>query len=115
MTRILNFLGHEYFHNYNVKRIRPYELGPFDYDKENRTNLLWVSEGFTVYYEYLIVKRAGLMSEQELFDNFESNINAYENDPGRPLQSLSQASYNTWSDGPFGMKGKGSGQGNFIL
>jgi predicted metalloprotease with PDZ domain len=106
MTRILNFLGHEYFHNYNVKRIRPYELGPFDYDKENRTNLLWVSEGLTVYYEYLIVLRAGLMSEQELFDNLGSNIDAYENDPGSPFQSLSQASYNTWSDGPFGMKGK---------
>jgi len=107
MNRIMNFLGHEYFHNYNVKRIRPYELGPFDYDKENRTNLLWVSEGLTVYYEYLIVKRAGLMNENELFNNLEGNIVAYENDPGRSFQSLSQASYNTWSDGPFGTSPKG--------
>ena len=83
-----------------------YELGPFDYDNEDKTNLLWVSEGLTVYYEYLIVKRAGLISEQNLFANFESTINAIENNPGRFYQSLSQASYNTWSDGPFGKQGK---------
>jgi predicted metalloprotease with PDZ domain len=103
---MMNFLAHEYFHNFNVKRIRPYELGPFDYDKENRTNLLWISEGLTVYYEYLIVKRAGLITEQNLFANFERSINASENNPGRFYQSLTQASYNTWSDGPFGKQGK---------
>jgi predicted metalloprotease with PDZ domain len=106
VNRMMNFLAHEYFHHYNVKRIRPYELGPFDYDKENRTNLLWVSEGLTVYYEYLMVKRAGLISEQNLFSNFESSINAIENNPGRLYQSLIQASYNTWSEGPFGKQGK---------
>jgi predicted metalloprotease with PDZ domain len=102
--RTLKFLAHEYFHNYNVKRIRPYELGPFDYSKENKTNLLWVSEGLSVYYEYLMVRRAGLLSEEELFKSIENNINTYENDPGRSYQSLLQASYNTWSDGPFGNK-----------
>lgn len=107
MTRILKFLAHEYFHHYNVKRIRPYELGPFDYDRENKTNLLWVSEGLTVYYEYMIVKRAGLISEKELYESFERNIDAVENDPGRHHQSLSQASFNTWSDGPFGNKTAG--------
>jgi predicted metalloprotease with PDZ domain len=105
MNRMMNFLAHEYFHNYNVKRIRPFELGPFDYNKENKTNLLWVSEGLSVYYEYLIVKRAGLISEQDLFTGFESSINAFENNPGRFYQSLVQASYNTWSDGPFGKQG----------
>jgi predicted metalloprotease with PDZ domain len=104
MIRMLKFLAHEYFHNYNVKRIRPYELGHFDYDRENRTNLLWVSEGLTVYYEYLIVRRAGLMSEAELLKSIEDNINTIENDPGRQYQSLSQASYETWDDGPFGNK-----------
>lgn len=104
MNRLYKFIGHEYFHNYNVKRIRPYELGPFDYDRENRTNLLWVSEGFTVYYEYLIVKRAGLMSDDELLASVESNINTIENDEGRKYQSLSQSSYDTWDDGPFGNK-----------
>lgn len=107
MNRLLKFLAHEYFHHYNVKRIRPYELGPFDYDRENKTNLLWLSEGLTVYYEYLMIKRAGLISEEELFQSLESNINAIENDPGRHYQSLSQASFNTWSEGPFGNKKTG--------
>ncbi|MBI1341927.1 MAG: M61 family peptidase [Terrimonas sp.] len=106
MNRMMNFLAHEYFHHYNVKRIRPLELGPFDYDRENRTNLLWVSEGLSVYYEYLIVKRAGLINQQTLLNNFANSITAFENDPGRLYQSLSQASYETWSDGPFGRQGQ---------
>ncbi len=109
-NRMLKFLTHEYFHNYNVKRIRPYELGPFDYDTENRTNLLWFSEGITVYYEYLIVRRAGLISDDELLASIESDINTSENDSGRHYQSLSQASYNTWSDGPFGDRSGGPDQ-----
>jgi len=99
------FLAHEYFHNYNVKRIRPIELGPFDYDNGSRTKMLWVSEGLSVYYEEMIVKRAGLCTDDELFDAFRSNILAYEGKPGRLYQSLTQASYETWSDGPFGRIG----------
>ncbi|MEI6596173.1 MAG: M61 family peptidase [Bacteroidota bacterium] len=105
VNRMMSFLAHEYFHHYNVKRIRPFELGPFDYTKENRTNLLWISEGLSVYYEYLIIKRAGIIDEATLFKNFESNINTLENNPGRLFQSLAQASYDTWSDGPFGKQG----------
>ena len=99
------FLAHEYFHNYNVKRIRPIELGPFDYDNGSRTKMLWVSEGLSVYYENMIVKRAGLCTEDELLNAFRSNILAYENKPGRLYQSLTQASYEIWSDGPFGRTG----------
>lgn len=110
MNRTLNFITHEYFHHYNVKRIRPYELGPFDYENGNRTNLLWLSEGLTVYYEYLIMKRAGLANEHTLFEDFEANLNAVENNPGRHFQSLQQASYSTWSDGPFGNQGKEQGK-----
>jgi len=106
MIRIMNFLGHEYFHNYNVKRIRPFELGPFDYDEENRTYQLWVSEGLTVYYEYLIVRRAGITDEEVFLNNFERHINTLENNPGRFVQSLSQSSYNTWDEGPFGGQGE---------
>ena len=106
MNRILNFLAHEYFHHYNVKRIRPVELGPFDYNKQNKTNLLWVSEGFSVYYEYLVVKKGGLSDERTLLSNFERNINAFENGPGKSHQSLAQASYETWNTGPFGRQGK---------
>ena len=106
MIRMMNFIGHEYFHHYNVKRIRPFELGPFDYDKENRTTQLWISEGLTVYYQYMLTKMSGLTDEKLLFAAFENHINNIENNPGRWNQSLVQSSYNTWEDGPFGVKGK---------
>jgi predicted metalloprotease with PDZ domain len=105
INRMMNFLAHEYFHHYNVKRIRPFELGPFDYNRENKTNLLWVSEGLSVYYEYMTVKRAGLADDQTLLTDFENNLNSFENSPGRLYQSLIQASYETWSEGPFGKNG----------
>jgi predicted metalloprotease with PDZ domain len=100
--RMYNFLAHEYFHHYNVKRIRPAELGPFDYDLGSRTKLLWISEGFTVYYEYLILRRAGFITQEEVLQAIQENIRSYESKPGRLLQSAADASYNTWSDGPFG-------------
>ena len=100
--RTYDFIAHEYFHHYNVKRIRPIELGPFDYSKENHTNMLWVSEGFTVYYEYLITRRAGLTTEDDLLKSFQTNLRAYENKPGHLYQSATQASFETWSDGPNG-------------
>lgn len=100
--RTLNFLAHEYFHHYNVKRIRPIELGPFDYDNGSRTNMLWVSEGLTVYYEYLVLRRAGITTTDDLLASFSSLIRPYEKKPGRLFQTLAQASYATWSDGPFG-------------
>lgn len=103
--QMLSFISHEYFHHYNVKRIRPIALGPFDYDQENRTNMLWVSEGLTVYYEYMMMKRAGLMDGAALLTDFSNNIAAYETQPGHLYQSLAQASWETWSDGPFGRKG----------
>lgn len=102
--RVLNFIAHEHFHHYNVKRIRPIELGPFDYDNGSRTNLLWVSEGLTVYYEYLILKRAGISTEEDILNSLRRNIMAFQTQPGRLYQSLQQASYNTWSDGPFGRR-----------
>lgn len=100
--RMLCFIAHEYFHHYNVKRIRPLALGPFDYQRENKTDQLWVSEGLTVYYEYLLVRRAGLMTEEELLHHFSTDIAAYENEPGHLYQTLAQASETTWSEGPFG-------------
>ena len=63
--RTLRFIAHEYFHNFNVKRIRPIALGPFDYDRENYTRMLWVSEGFTVYYEDLLLVRNGFTPREE--------------------------------------------------
>ena len=110
MNSMMNFLAHEYFHHYNVKRIRPFELGPFDYNNGSRTNLLWVSEGLSVYYEYLIVHRAGLTGDSVLLKSFEQHINNVENNPGRMYQSLVQASFETWEDGPFGNQGDNKGK-----
>lgn len=92
----LAFLAHEYFHHYNVKRIRPIALGPFDYDRENYTRLLWVAEGITVYYEYIILKRAGLLSAEEFLDRLSSTIARYENVPGSKVQSATESSFDTW-------------------
>ena len=103
---VLSFIAHEYFHHYNVKRIRPYELGPFNYDGINRTTQLWISEGLTVYYEYIITRMAGITTEEDLIRSFENHINHVENNMGRFKQSLVQSSYNTWEDGPFGVEGK---------
>jgi predicted metalloprotease with PDZ domain len=94
--RWLSFVAHEFFHLYNVKRIRPIALGPFDYDKENYTNMLWMSEGFTVYYEYLILNRAGLMDRNESLKELGSVIRNYENIPGHLFQSAAESSFDTW-------------------
>lgn len=94
--RFLSFIAHEFFHLYNVKRIRPIALGPFDYDKENYTNMLWVSEGFTVYYQDLILRRAGLLTRDEYLERARANIVRYENRPGRLFQSATESSFDTW-------------------
>lgn len=103
--RTYNFLAHEYFHHYNVKRIRPIELGPFDYDKGSRTNLLWVSEGLSVYYEFVVLRRAGITTDEEMLQSIRQNIVSHEAKPGKHFQTLAQASWETWSDGPFGRTG----------
>jgi predicted metalloprotease with PDZ domain len=100
--RLLNFIAHEHFHHYNVKRIRPVELGPFDYDKGSRTKSLWVSEGLTVYYEYIILKRGGISKAEDMLNHLGSNIKAFETKTGKLYQTLAEASYETWRDGPFG-------------
>jgi len=104
--RTLAFLAHEYFHHYNVKRIRPIELGPFDYSRPNRTNGLWPSEGLTVYYENIILKGAGLIGPVQVLEDWENTIQGYENNAGRKKQTLAQSSWNTWEDGPFGKRGE---------
>lgn len=97
--RWLSFAAHEYFHTYNVKRIRPVALGPFDYDRENYTTMLWEAEGFTSYYQDLLVERAGLMTPEQYFATLTNNISTYENSPGHLLQSAAQSSVDTWLHG----------------
>lgn len=98
----LSFIAHEFFHLYNVKAIRPVALGPFDYERENRTNMLWFSEGGTVYYEYLILKRAGFMSRDEVLGTLSRILDRVENSPARKLESAVQASHRAWEEPFFG-------------
>ncbi len=92
----MNFITHEFFHLYNVKSIRPAGLWPFDYDRENYTKMLWVSEGFTVYYEYLIMNRAGLLTRDDVFNYLANTVKAYESIPGSEYQSATESSFDTW-------------------
>ena len=91
------FLAHEYFHLFNAKRIRPIELGPFDYSKENKTDLLWVTEGFTDYYQYLIVHNAGLIDDDKVLEGYREHIINYENTPGHLYQNLVESSREIWT------------------
>lgn len=98
-TGYQNFWGlvaHEFFHLWNVKRIRPDALGPFDYTKENYTRSLWVAEGITEYYGNLMVRRAGLMTDSALLDHFARQIQDYQNTPGRLEMSAEEASFDSW-------------------
>ena len=92
----LNLVAHEYFHLWNVKRIRPIELGPFNYDQENYTSLLWVMEGFTSYYDELILRRTGFYSEEQFLSKLQSSINYVEGTPGSRVQPVAHASFDAW-------------------
>jgi predicted metalloprotease with PDZ domain len=92
----LGLIAHEYFHLWNVKRLRPMELGPFDYDKEVYTKLLWISEGFTAYYDDLFLKRAGYYTQEEYTKIIASTYNRVANTYGSKVSSLSESSYNAW-------------------
>ena len=98
-SRYKNFLGlaaHEYFHNFNVKRIRPDALGPFDYENENYTKLLWVAEGGTEYYANLLLRRAGLITDKEYLESKADSIGQLLTQPGRFETSLEEASFDAW-------------------
>lgn len=104
--RLLNFLTHEYFHHFNIKRISPIELTPLNYSEPNRTRLLWVSEGLSVYYEMILMNRAGCKSRNQMMEEWKNSIETYENNEGKKFQTLAQSSYQTWEYGPFGIAGK---------
>lgn len=92
----LKLVAHEYFHLWNVKRIRPVELGPFDYDHENYTSLLWVMEGFTSYYEKLILLKAGYYDPKMFLNKMFSSLNYVEGSVGARIQPVSHASFDAW-------------------
>lgn len=92
----LGLVAHEFFHLWNVKRIRPDALGPFDYENENYTKLLWVAEGATAYYEAVLMRRAGLISDKEFLDGKVTMIQQLQARPGRFETSVEEASFDAW-------------------
>lgn len=95
----LTLVAHEYFHLWNVKRIRPVALGPFDYDNENYTHLLWLAEGVTSFYEDYILRRAGITTPDQYLTGVANDINSIENQPGTRLQSAAESSWDAWIKG----------------
>ena len=92
----LSLVAHEHFHLWNVKRLRPIALGPFDYDNENYTTDLWIAEGFTAYYEDIVLRHADLIPIDNYLKVLSNDINSVENVPGRKVQSVADASYDAW-------------------
>ena len=96
LTRFLSLVAHEHFHLWNVKRIRPIALGPFNYESENYTTLLWEMEGVTSYYSNLILRRTNIITPDNFLNNISGGISYVENTPGNNVQSASEASFDAW-------------------
>jgi predicted metalloprotease with PDZ domain len=93
---LMSLVAHEYFHLWNVKRIRPKALGPFDYENENYTHLLWFSEGCTSFYQSYILRRANMMTPEEYLTTYANEINTIENQPGNKVQPVTESSWDAW-------------------
>ncbi|QQR98515.1 MAG: PDZ domain-containing protein [Sphingobacteriales bacterium] len=92
----IGLLSHEHFHLWNVKRIKPKELLPYQYEQEQYTELLWFFEGITSYYDDLTCYRAGVFSKEEYLEIVEKLINEVVNHPGNDVQTLAEASFDAW-------------------
>jgi len=93
---LLGLISHEYFHTWNVKRLKPRDFAPLDYTRENYTELLWFFEGFTSYYDDLLLVRAGLVDEARYLNLLAKTISGVLGTPGRHVQSVAQASFDAW-------------------
>jgi predicted metalloprotease with PDZ domain len=95
-TTLLGLISHEYFHTWNVKRLRPAEFKRYDYDRENHTELLWFFEGFTSYYDDLFLRRTGLIDDATYLHLMTKTVNQVAQTPGQRVQSVAQASFDAW-------------------
>ena len=93
----LGLVSHEYFHSWNIKRIKPAVFAPYRLDRATPTSLLWIFEGFTSYYDDLMLLRSGLISEQQYFDLVAETISRVNNDSGRIKQSVAESSFDAWT------------------
>ena len=96
-TTFLGLISHEYFHTWNVKRLRPAEFAQYDYAQENYTELLWFFEGFTSYYDDLLLRRAGLIDDAQYLKLLNKTINQVLQTPGRHVHSVAQSSFEAWT------------------
>ncbi len=99
----IGLLAHEYFHLFNVKRLRPIELGPFDLEHPPSTRSLWIAEGVTSYYSELLLERAGLHTREEYLHSLSRTIGDLQRTPGRLLQSVEQSSLDVWNNSNSGV------------
>lgn len=99
----VSLLAHEYQHAFNVKRLRPAELGPFDYETTPTVSTLWISEGLTSYYSNLMLKRSGVVDVDGYLDILSKQITGLQNSPGRLKQSLEESSRGVWSNSNSGI------------
>jgi predicted metalloprotease with PDZ domain len=95
-TTLLGLISHEYFHTWNVKQLRPDAFARYDYSRENYTPLLWFFEGFTSYYDDLLLRRAGLIDDATYLRLLGKTIETVQRTPGRHVQSVAQASFDAW-------------------
>ncbi|ACK66803.1 peptidase M61 domain protein [Rippkaea orientalis PCC 8801] len=95
-NRFIQLVAHEFFHLWNVKRIRPKALETFDYERENYTKCLWFLEGTTSYYDMMIPLRAGIYNQTDFLDILSKEITRYLNTPGRKIHPLSESSFDAW-------------------
>jgi predicted metalloprotease with PDZ domain len=93
----LGLCSHEYFHTWNVKRIKPANFVPYDLDRENHTTLLWAFEGFTSYYDDLALLRCGAIEIKDWLQLTAKTISAVQRNPGRLRQTLAESSFDAWS------------------
>lgn len=94
---VLGLLSHEFFHTWNIKRIRPIEYGPFNYHEENYSSMLWLAEGATSYYDDVLLYRAGLLTQEEFLSiGIASNLRMLDNVQGRFVMSVKDSSYLAW-------------------
>jgi predicted metalloprotease with PDZ domain len=95
-TTLLGLISHEYFHTWNVKQLRPDAFARYDYTQENYTQLLWFFEGFTSYYDDILLRRAGLMDDATYIGLLDKTIAQVQQTPGRHVQSVAQSSFDAW-------------------
>ncbi len=95
-SKVIGTTAHEFIHTWNVKAYRPAGISPYDYDKENYSDLFWMAEGTTSYYDNLFNARAGIYSTEQYLENMAKDIQTFQNKPGRHVMSLAQSSFNTW-------------------